>query len=91
MCYPKYYSCGLQVETAGTPEHLASKTSKEMTVHWQKHRIVAAGAAALKLAFTAYDDELKRVEHFKYLGCIVSKDDNDVQDMCRNLKRMIKA
>ncbi len=42
---------------------------------------------ALQQAFTAYGEELKRVEVFKYLGRLLAYDDNDAQAVRGNLKK----
>ena len=42
-------------------------------------------------SFTAYKDNFKCVEQFKYLGRIMSMDNNDVPAMCCNLKRVRKT
>ena len=47
----------------------------------------AASADALRHSFTAYNNKLRRVEQFKYLGRVLSMDDNDVPAMRRNLKK----
>ena len=82
-CLPKCPSCGLQVGTAGTPEHLASKTCRELVAQRQQHEVTAASAAALQHTFIAYEDMLRRVEQFKYLGRVMSMDDNDMPTMRR--------
>ena len=91
VCLPKCLSCGLQVGTVGIPEHLASKTCQELTAQRQKHEVAAASAAALQHTFIAYEDRLRRVEQFKYLGRVMSMDNNDVPAMRRNLKRARKT
>ena len=86
VCLPKCPSYGLQVGTAGALEHLASKTCRELTAQQQQREVAAASAAALQHTFTAYEDRLRRVEQFKYLGRVMYIDDNDVPAMQRNLK-----
>ena len=80
-CPPKCKSCGLQVAGADTPPHLASKTCRDLTERRRQHAVAAAGAQALEQKFTAYDSELRRVEQFKYLGRMISMDDNDLPAM----------
>ena len=53
--------------------------------------LAAASVAALQHTFTAYEDRLHRVEQFKYLGRVMSMDDNDMPAMQRNLKRARKT
>jgi hypothetical protein len=72
----------------GTPAHEGSKTCRRMTAQRVQHRVAADGTRAAALRFTAYGtDELRNVERFKYLGRVLSHDDNDVPAMRRNLKR----
>ena len=46
---------------------------------------------ALGVEFTAYGDELERVEVFKYLGRLISFDDTDVQAVASNLMKARKS
>ena len=46
---------------------------------------------ALDVTFTAYGDELERVEVFKYLGRLMSMDDNDTQAVRSNLRKARKV
>jgi len=43
-----------------------------------QHDAAVKSALALHETFTVYRDELDRVEVFKYLGRLLSRDDNDV-------------
>ena len=71
-----------------TPAHEGSKTCQRMTAMREQHVVAAAGARAAMQRFTAYGaDELRNVLRFKYLGRVLSHDDNDVPAMRRNLKR----
>ena len=54
----------MQVKTAGTPAHLASKLCKDLTERLRQHAVAAAGNQALGKTFTAYDAELRRMEQF---------------------------
>jgi hypothetical protein len=42
---------------------------------------------ALERSFTAYGEELERVEVFKYLGWLIAYDDADTQAMWSNLRK----
>jgi hypothetical protein len=77
----------MQVSTAGTPRHDASKTCQQMAAARRQHVIAAQGRTALRHTFTAYGEPLKRVNQFKYLGRIVSYNDNDTPAVRRNIKR----
>ena len=79
------------MRTAGTPEHLTSNPCRDLTAQWQQHKVAAASAAALSRTFTTDKDNLRHVEQFKYLECIMSMDDNTVPAMRRNLKRAQKT
>merc|ERR1712086_342394 len=59
-----------------------------MTAMQEQHVVAAAGARIAGQRFTACgSDELRNVLRFKYLGRILSHDDNDIPAMRRNLKR----
>ena len=59
-----------------------------MAAQRRQHLVAAKGARALERTFTAYgDSELRRVEQFKYLGRLLSFDDNDTPVIRRNIKR----
>ena len=87
VCLPKCRLCSVQVSTVGMPTHENSKTCKQMAAMRRQHAMAAQGKADLEEIFTAYGDELKHVRQFKYLGRIMSHDDNDTPAMRRNLKR----
>ena len=77
----------MQVETAGTSAHLASKLCKDLSERRRQHAVAVTGVQALGQTFTAYDAELQRVEQSKYLGRILAMDDTNLPAMCRNLKK----
>ena len=52
---------GMQVSTAGTPAHEASKMCQQMAAACCQHAVAAQGRAALRQTFTAYGEPLKRV------------------------------
>ena len=45
-CPPKCASCGMQVKTARTTAHLASKLCKDLTERRRQHAVAAAGGQA---------------------------------------------
>jgi len=56
---------------------------------WERKRQHAAAVRsqeALGRSFTAYGEELVRVEVFKYLGQLIAYDDADIQAMQSNLR-----
>jgi hypothetical protein len=61
---------------------------------WDKkvqHEAAETARVALSQSFTAYGDELERVEVFKYLGWLLAYDDNNTQAMQGNLKKARKS
>ena len=86
-CYRKCRLCGMQVSMAGTSVHEASATCKRATAARRQYTVAAASRAALGCTFTAYGEVLKSVRQFKYLGRIVSYDNNDTPAIRRNIKR----
>jgi hypothetical protein len=73
----------------GTSAHEGTKTCRRMTEQRVQHQVAAEGLQAAAHRFTAYGtDELRNVERFRYLGRILSHDDNDIPAMRRNLKKV---
>jgi hypothetical protein len=88
--YRKCEHCGMQ----GSP----SATNHERSAHcqdgWAKrlqHEAAKNSAQAMDAVFTAYGEELERVEVFKYLGRLLAYDDNDAQALRGNLKKARKC
>ncbi len=57
---------------------------------WERKRQYAAAVRsqqALERSFTAYGEELERVEVFKYLGQLIAFDDANNQSMRSNLRK----
>ncbi len=80
--------CGLQTPVAdlnGGP-HCTELCQRG----WERKRQHAAAVRsqeALKCLFTAYGEELERVEVFKYLGRLIAYDDANNQAMRSNLRK----
>ena len=69
-------------------KHETSKTCRRMAAQQRQHLVAAEGARAMERTFTAYgESELCRVERFKYLGRVLSYDDNDIPTSRQNFKR----
>jgi hypothetical protein len=61
---------------------------------WDKkvqHEAAETARVALTQSFTAYGDELEKVEVFKYLGWLLAYDDNNTQAMQGNMKEARKS
>ena len=86
-CYRRCRLCGMQVSTAGTPAHEASATCVRAAAARRQYVMAAASHVALDRTFSAYGEVLKSVRQFKYLGRIVSYDDNDTPAIRRNIKK----
>jgi len=52
-----------------------------------QHEAAVKAGRALDRGFTAYGDELERVEVFRYLGRLLAFDDNNLQAVRSNLKK----
>jgi hypothetical protein len=52
-----------------------------------QHAAAERAHLALRQTFTAYGEELERVEVFKYLGRLLAYNDNDTQAVRNNLKK----
>ena len=71
--------------------HRNTKICREGHAKKLQHDAAVKSALALRETFTAYGDELDRVEVFKYLLRLLSHDDNDVQAARGNLKKAKKC
>jgi hypothetical protein len=69
---------GRHYETAICKDRVARKVQYAASKH---------AHLALQQSFTAYDAELERVEVFKYLGRLLTYDNNDAQAVKGNLKK----
>ena len=78
------------LSTEGTTER-SSVGSRERTIKEVQRRAAMDSAKSLDIVFTAYEDELARVEVFKYLGCLMAMDDTDTQAIRANLKKSRKV
>ena len=70
-----------------THGHESSATCRLGTERKVQRAAAESSAAAVEETFTAYGEELERVEVFKYLGRLLSWDDNNTQAMRNNLKK----
>ncbi len=89
---PKYERCGMQTKV-GTL-YRRQRHTRLCQEGWDKkkqHEAAEAAWIALITTFTAYGEDLERVEVFKYLGRLLAYDDNDSQAMRSNLKKACKS
>ena len=72
----------------GSTRHLDSKLCRQLVAHREQHACMLEGARTLERTFTVYGKgkELRKVEHFRYLVCTLSFDNNDAPAMWGNLK-----
>ena len=85
---PKCERCGLQtpVEDLNGGHHRTELCQRG----WERklqHAAAVRSQEALRRLFTAYGEELERVEVFKYLGRLIAYDDADTQAMHSNLRK----
>ena len=71
--------------------HWHTRLCREGWIRKKQHEAAEAARVALRKTFTAYGEDLERVEVFKYLGRLLAYDDNDSQAMRSNLKKARKS
>ena len=71
--------------------HRSTKNCREGTERKTQHKAAVDAARALEQSFSAYGEELERVDVFKYLGRLLAYDDNDVQAVRNNIKKARKC
>ena len=67
-------------------KHQRTRLCREGWERRKQHEAAEAARVALARMFTAYGEDLERVEVFKYLGRLLAYNDNDSQAMRANLK-----
>ena len=91
-CYEKCHRCGLQSSPhAFMTTHYPSALCHNGEVREAQREAAAESVRALDVTFTAYGEELERVEMFKYLGRLMAMDDNDVPAVRSNIKKARKC
>jgi hypothetical protein len=89
---PKCKRCGMQTEVGALyGRHRHTRLCQEGWDKKKQHEAAEAAQIALTRTFTAYGEDLERVEVLKYLGRLVAYDDNDSQAMRSNLKTARKS
>jgi len=89
--YSKCDRCGMQTNPAAYPGHWSSNLCIEGAARKEQHETAVAAGRALLERFTIYGEELERVETFKYLGRLLSMDDNDGPAVRANLLKARKS
>ena len=85
---PKCDRCGLQISYAAMNGNHYDTAMCEGGVARKEQQAAAERAhLSLQQTFTAYGEDLERVEVFKYLGRLLAYDDNDSQAVRSNLKK----
>jgi hypothetical protein len=67
--------------------HYETALYKDGVAMKEPHAAAEGVHLALQNMFTAYGEGLERVEVFKYLGCLLAYDDNNLQAVHGNLKK----
>jgi hypothetical protein len=90
--YPKCKRCGMQTKVGALyGKHQRTWPCREGWERKKQHEATETAQVALARTFTAYGEDLKRVEVFKYLGRLLAYDDNNSQAMRANLKKARKS
>jgi hypothetical protein len=76
--YPRCPRCNMQVDPR-VPTHINTKECMMGTARRHQRDMAVCSALALRQQFTVHGDVLERVEVFRYLGRLLSQDDNDIQ------------
>jgi hypothetical protein len=76
--FPRCERCGMQCNPS-YPAHIITKECRAGTERRHQQDMVIRSALALHQQFTIQDQVHERVIVFKYLGRLLSQDDNDVQ------------
>ncbi len=76
--YPRCPRCSMQVDPR-VPTHINTMECRIGTARRHQRDMAVRPALALRQQFTVHVDMLKRVEVFRYLGHLLSQDDDDIQ------------
>ena len=74
------------------PRYARHQYTKEcqVGVEWKKEwEAAVTSALALRQQFSVYGDVLEQVEVFKYLGCLLAQDDDDIRAICAIIEGLI--
>jgi hypothetical protein len=90
--FPKCERCGLQTKVGALyGKHQRTWFYREWWERRMQHEASEAARIALARTFTAYGEDLKKVEVIKYLGRLLAYNNNDSQAIQSNLKKARKS
>ena len=84
---PRCQQCGATGLGHGTSRHRNTKLCKTETPRYQRYLRHLAEQESRKVVFNVGGEAIKRVNTFKYLGRIVSEDDDDTPAIEANIKK----
>jgi hypothetical protein len=79
--------CGMQVDTQ-YPAHINMKECRAGTERHPQRDMAVQSVLALRKQFTVHRDVLENVKVYRYLGCLLLQDDNDVQALQSQLRKV---
>jgi hypothetical protein len=90
--FPRCERCGMQTEVGALyGKHQCTQLCLEGWERKKQHEAAEAAWVALARTFTAYKEDLERVQVFKYPGRLLTYNNNDSQAMRANLKKARKS
>ena len=78
--------CGMQTNPA-VRGHWRTESCSIGSDRRVQHEVAVTSALALRCTFTVHGDVLERVEVFKYLGRLLTQDDNDIQALRQQIRK----
>jgi hypothetical protein len=84
--YPRCPCCCMQVDPR-YPAHINTKECRMGTARRHQRDMAVQSALALHQQFTVHGDVLERVKVFRYLGRLLSQDDDDIQAVQSQLRK----
>jgi translation elongation factor EF-1alpha len=88
--YPRCDSCGMFVADTGK-KHKSTKMCKDATTRREKQKVARTHATMERMVvFTINGEPIETVEEFKYLGRIVTREDDDEVAVKGNLAKAKK-
>ncbi len=85
--YPRCLHCGMQVDPR-YPAHINTKECQAGTERCHQRDMEVQSALALRKQFTVHGDVLEMIEVYRYLGCLLLQDDDDVQAVWSQLRKV---